>query len=119
MKSFIFLILIAVLGYKGWGYYQLQSVEPLHEQPYLVVYGRDGCGYTQSAIKELANAGIQFEYMSVDDRSVADSLHSRMRAMGMDTRSYLLPVVDLNNAISIRPDNQELVSSAKALALSN
>ena len=102
---------------KAWGYIQTKLVKPLYEHPYLVVYGRDSCGYTRNTIKKLSEAGIKFEYMNVNDRSVTDSLNLRMESMGIDTRYYFLPVVDLNNSISIRPDNRQLIESAKALSL--
>lgn len=117
MKNIIFLVLIAAIGYKGWGYLQASSVKPLYEQPYLVVYGRDTCGYTMRTIKELSNAGVKFQYMNVDNSTVADSLNSRMQSMGIDTRHYYLPVVDLNNSILIRPDNENLINDAKQLSL--
>lgn len=117
MKNIFFLIVIVCLGYKGWGYYQASNVKPLYENPYLVVYGRDSCGFTQNTIKELNQAGIKFEYKNVEDKSVANVLHSRMRSMKLDTSHYLLPVVDLNNSISIRPDNNDLIGRAKSLSL--
>jgi hypothetical protein len=40
-----------------------------------------------------------------------------MTAQGIDTRHYLLPVVDLSDAISVRPNNAELVRAARAQSL--
>lgn len=114
MKNIIILLLLVVGGYKAWGVLNKPSVEPLHDEPYLAVYGRDSCGFTRQTIRALQQAGIRFEYMSVDDPAVADVLHSRMMAMGLEVRRYLLPVVDLNNAISTRPDNAQLVANARA-----
>jgi glutaredoxin len=91
---------------------------PLHDQPYLIVYGRDSCGFTQQTLQELRDAGIAHQYQSVDDREVADVLHARMKQQGLDTGYYLLPVVDLNNTISIRPDNAKLLAQARELHLS-
>lgn len=117
MKQIIFLVLIVAAGYKGWEYFQTPSIEPLYEQPYLVVYGRDSCGFTSKMRKELSQAGVKFKYMSVDDKAVADSIHLRMDASGIDIGYYLLPVVDLNNSISVRPDSGQLIDDAKALSL--
>lgn len=119
MKNIFFLILALGIGYKIWGYYEASNVKPLYNEPYLVIYGRDNCGFTQHTIKELKKAHIPFEYHNVDDKSVADILHSRMASMGLDTRHYLLPVVDLNNSFTIRPNSQELISRAKSLPLSS
>lgn len=109
--------MVSILIYKGWGYFKAQTVEPLKSEPYLVVYGRDSCGFTQQTIRELKKASVKFEYLSVDDKSVADSLHFRMESKGINTRRYLLPVVDLNNSFSIRPENKDLVARAKSLSL--
>lgn len=117
MKNILFLMIIAAIGYKGWGYLQAESVKPLYDQPYLVVYGRDSCGYTMRTVKALSEAGIKFQYLKIDDKTVANSLNSRMEAMGIDTRHYYLPVVDLNNSIIIRPDNANITIEAKKLAL--
>ncbi len=117
MKKILILLVLAGAGYQGWKQWQSQSVEPLYNEPYLVVYGRDSCGFTQQTLGQLKAAGVKFRYQSVDDRAVADLLHARMQSKGIDTRRYLLPVVDLNNAISIRPDGGELVGEAKKLAL--
>src|SRR5687768_4495510 len=101
MKNLILWALIIAIGYKGWMHLQAESVEPLYDHPYVVVYGRDSCGFTQKTIQELRRAGIKFEYMRVDDKAVADVLHSRMKSMGLKTSYYLLPVVDVNNSLSI------------------
>lgn len=117
MKRLLILLILVGAGYQGWKQWQSQSVEPLYGEPYLVVYGRDSCGVTQQTLAQLKSAGVKFHYQSVDDRAVADLLHARMQSKGIDTRHYLLPVVDLNNTISIRPDGEGLVSEAKKLAL--
>ena len=117
MKNIIFLILLAGLAYKGWVYYKVSSVKPLHDGAYIVVYGRDSCGFTQNTIKELRNVNVKFEYQSIDDKSVANELHSRMESMNLDTSYYLLPVVDINNSIIIRPENKDLIGRAKSLSL--
>lgn len=115
MKKLFLLALVVVIGYKALVPQQRESVKPLYDHSYVVVYGRDSCGFTQSTIKALRQAGIKFEYMNVDDKVVADALHSRMQSMGMDTGYYLLPVVDVNNSLSIRPKNKELIARAGSI----
>lgn len=117
MKKLIVLLLLLTSAYKAWEYYKISSIKPVYDSPYMIVYGRDSCGFTQSTIKALTKEGIKFHYMSVDDKAVRDSLHERMRSSGMDTSFYYLPVVDLNNSIRIRPKNEELVVNAKSLSL--
>jgi len=49
----------------------------------------------------------------VDTPAVADLLHRRMQNAGLEVRRYLLPVVDLNNRITVHPNNGELVAQAR------
>jgi glutaredoxin len=105
MKNLLILLIIIVAVYKGWEYYGKQdSPAPLYDKPYVVVYGRDSCGWTQKMLKDLHASGIKYSYMIVDKREVADTLHARMTQSGLDTRRYNLPVVDVNGEIFIRPD---------------
>lgn len=116
------ILLIALLGFAAYkGYQHLQrpsvSVEPLLDRPYLVVYGRESCSVTRRTLRDLNDARVRYRFESVDDDAVADVLHERMRGMGLDTRRYYLPVVDLNNTITVRPENEQLIRNAKALSL--
>ena len=115
MKNLVIVLLMGIAAYKGYELYQAAKVQPLYDHPYVAVYGRDSCGFTQATLKDLKKAGISYHYFSVDDRQVAEVLHQRMQGQGLDTSHYLLPVVDLNNSISVRPDNKKLTVEAKTL----
>lgn len=113
MKSILILLVLIGAGYQGWVklYPVFMKADPLYDDPYVVVYGRNACGHTQNTLKELKKAGIPFEYQIVDDRSVADRLHARMQSSGIDTRRYNLPVVDVSNDISIRPTTAAILDA--------
>ena len=113
MKKILILLIFAGAGYQGWNKCSpiLTKPEPLYDAPYIIVYGRNSCGHTQNTLKELKKAGVPFEYQIVDDRSVADKLHSRMDKSGIDTRRYNLPVVDVSNNISIRPATASILEA--------
>jgi len=81
------------------------------EEPYIAVYGRDSCGYTQKALVELSQGNINIKYFKVDEREVADLLHSRMEASNISTRRYNLPVVDVNGKVYVRPDAKEVLAN--------
>lgn len=117
MKHLVVVVVIAFCGYKVWERYNAPELMPLYDQPYVVVYGRESCGFTKQAIQALEQADMDYEFFSVDDRAVADELHSRMKISGLDASYYLLPVIDLNNSLSVRPKNAELVEQAKQLSL--
>ncbi|MFA0812924.1 glutaredoxin family protein [Microbulbifer epialgicus] len=83
--------------------------EEKSQRPYVAVYGRNSCGYTMRTIAELENAGIKYTYYKIDERTVADSIHKKMTDYGLSTRRYLLPVVDVNGEITIRPELSEIL----------
>jgi len=119
MKRILLLTIFIIAGYQGWNKYSyvLNKPEPLYEEPYVVVYGRNSCGFTQQTIKDLKKAGIPFEYENIDDRSTADLLHSRMSKSGIETRRYNLPVVDVSNDITIRPKVVSIIEKYDASSL--
>jgi len=113
VKKILILLIFIGASYQGWNSVSRAFLkpEPLSEEPYVVVYGRNSCGFTQQTISDLEKSGIPFEYKIVDDRSVANLLHSRMEASGIDTRRYNLPVVDVNNHFSIRPKSSSVIEA--------
>lgn len=105
MKKFILVIAILVAGYYFWQeVLHNKQIEPLYQEPYVVVYGRDQCGWTHKYIKDLKDEGIDVIYEIVDSDEVCDELHPRMEEAGLDTKHYLLPVIDVNGHMYIRPD---------------
>lgn len=122
MKNLLLLIIFLVAIFQGFEHYKksdakTQNTPPLYNHPYLVVYGKDSCGFTQQTIKNLTESGVQFEYMPLEDAGVKQSLVLRMQAKGIDTSHYLLPVIDLNNSFEFQPDDAELIKKAKASSL--
>lgn len=112
MKNILFLSLLIFAGYKGWGMYQSNvSLEPLMNESYVAVYGRDSCGWTQQAIKDLKQHGINYTYYKIDEKQVADFIHHRMEAFNISTRRYNLPVIDVNGKIFVRPDIKDILAS--------
>ena len=113
MKKIFVVLFILIASYQGWSKYShvFNKPEPLYDDSYVVVYGRNSCGFTQQTIKDLKRAGIPFEYQNVDDKLVADLLHSRMKKSGIDTGRYNLPVVDVSNNITIRPKTNAIINT--------
>jgi hypothetical protein len=113
MKKLIILVLIVIAGYLTWQKITDRSstVDPLYEQPYIVVYGRDTCGWTKHYLKKLGNSGIKHIYKNLDKAGVGDELHPRMRQAGLDTGYYLLPVIDANAEMLIRPEMKKVLAA--------
>ena len=115
MKKLLLIALVVFAGYKSVEKSnQSQPLEPLADVPYVAVYGRDRCGFTNRMLKNLKSANVNHQYHIIDEPLVADSIHSRMRSSGISTKRYNLPVVDVNGEISIRPDFEEVISTYNA-----
>lgn len=112
MKNLLVVFLIGPGAFYFWndrGSDSDKGVQPLKEEPYVVVYGRDSCGYTQKMREKLARAGIGHQYKIIDKSAVADRIHDRMRKAAMDTSRYWLPVVDVNGSIRTRPEPGRII----------
>ena len=104
MKKIIMLAIIGFGMFQAWGKYGHGSYTvPIFTEPYVAVYGRNSCGWTKKMLKDLKSSNINYHYFEVDDKSVADNLHKRMDDVGISTRRYNLPVIDVNGQISVRP----------------
>jgi glutaredoxin len=106
LKKIIVFALVIYGGYFAWQKYMQHEaqLEPLYEKPYIIVYGRETCGWTQKYMEDLRTENLSFSYKSVDDENSAAELHSRMKQSGIDTSYYDLPVLDVNTKIMIRPE---------------
>lgn len=112
MKNLLLIAFIAFFAFKAWEYFgQGSSVEPLLSEPYVAVYGRTTCGYTNRILKDLERSDVNLKFYSVDDKAIADVLHTRMNQSGISTRRYNLPVVDVDGDISVRPEVDEVLSA--------
>lgn len=105
MKKILFVIVLFMTSYFFWQkIFQDNRIEALYNQPYVVVYGRDSCGWTQKYLKDLKTEGIKVIYKNVDSKEVSEELHPRMEKAGLDTRGYGLPVIDVNASMFIQPE---------------
>jgi hypothetical protein len=109
MKYVLTTALIFLLACGGLYYWDSQThLEPLFAQPYVAIYGRDTCAYTQRYKKDISSLHLSNVYMNIDDKSVADKLHARMKKAWVNTQEYDLPVLDINGKILIRPPMNEI-----------
>ncbi len=109
MKNLLIIAFITFAGFQSWEKYS-NKPEPLFDEPYVAVYGRNTCSITKRMLKGLEAAGIEYEYYIVDEREVAKDLHERMEGSGLSTTSYGLPVVDVNGDLTVRPDLDDVIS---------
>jgi glutaredoxin len=112
MKKLLIMVLMCAAGFGAYLYGYLQThQEPLHPTPYIIIYGREACGYCQQYEQDISGLNMRFFVESVDDMSTASVLHKRMRKAGLDTGQYNLPVLDVNGRIFIRPPMEEVTKA--------
>lgn len=117
MKKILIVVVLLIAGYFLWQKMSHNNadntIEALYDKPYVVVYGRDSCGWTQKYLGDLKNEGIEVIYKSVDSKEVCDELHPRMENAGLDTGIYNLPVIDVNAQMFIRPELNKVLQAYK------
>lgn len=119
MKLLFLIALVGLVGYASFGKIDAWvsgGSKPLHESSYVVVYGRDTCGITNRMLADLDRLGVPYEYKRVNEPQVANELHPRMKAAGLSTRRYRLPVVDINAEMIIRPNSNEVAKKYQQFA---
>jgi len=66
MKKILILVVLLIAGYFLWQKVSHDNkdkiIETSYEKPYVVVYGRDSCGWTQKYLSDLRNEGIEVIY---------------------------------------------------------
>lgn len=109
MSKFVLIAALAVAMHQLWQWHQTSRSMPEMSAPYVVVYGRDGCGYTTKLRRYLTERGVPFEYRVVDEKRVKENLHERMGQEGISPGPYNLPVVDVSGGLSFRPEPASVV----------
>ncbi len=108
MVKFLFWVVLGYGVYLAVNYYQSRQ---LPEGAYIAVYGRDRCSITQNTLRSLRERNVPHHYFIVDEQDTADRLHGLMKTQGLSTRRYLLPVVDTNGELAIRPDTADVIAN--------
>ena len=111
MNKILYWAIVIFAGYQA--YQKIIGPEPLPRlsgAPYVVVYGRDSCSVTRGMREDLTAHGTPFLYEVVDEPAVANELHARMQAQGLNIRRYNLPVVDVNGVLSVRPASVQVTA---------
>lgn len=113
MKRLLFWGLVLIVAYQGWQKFRSHDATLAYDpgSPYVIVYGRDSCGFTSQMRLALAREKIDFDYRVVDEAAVADRLHWKMERLGISTLRYDLPVVEVNGKLLVRPDINQVMHS--------
>lgn len=124
------LVLMLVLGLFGaWRHFKAAPAQTPADSPAsassqltesmqsaVVVYGRDGCGYTRNMIGFLQAANVPHAYINIDYADAYDAFHDRFDNTGLaGERGYALPVVEVAGRASMRPDPDTVISAYRRL----
>lgn len=77
--------------------------------PYIIVYGRENCSACKTVKRRLSDTQVVYVYKDMTDESVRSEVYSRMERAGMDTKKFLIPVIDVNGSLAIRPNFRDLL----------
>ncbi len=82
--------------------------------PYIIVYGRKTCGNTTRMMRQLDRAGVGYAFRDIDNGEQNATLNKRMREAGHNTRSYMLPVIEIANKFYINPFPEEVLRTYRS-----
>ncbi|MCP4986706.1 MAG: hypothetical protein GY928_11815 [Colwellia sp.] len=75
MKNILILIFFGFCLFKGWqDFGPTAAVEPLFNESYVAVYGRDSCGFTKRMVKKLQQSRVNYHRIK-GVRAVLTSLY--------------------------------------------
>ena len=113
MKNILIVILLVYATFFAYKKFTM-GPEPLYEDAYIAVYGRSSCGLTNKMRSELDRSNTSYRYFDIDDPHIAAAIHERMEQTGLSTRSYMLPVIDVNGSISTNPEPDAVIATFKS-----
>jgi arsenate reductase-like glutaredoxin family protein len=112
MKNLVAVLAIVGLGYLG---YQMffsggeSKVEALYEMPYVVVYGRTTCSWTQKCLRELKEQNIDVIFENIDKLDIQQEIFPRIDAAGHNRNRISIPIVDVNGNILIGYEPEKIL----------
>ena len=113
MKKLVVLLLLI-----GGGYYVYQNfvadknppLEPLYEKPYVVVYGRTNCSWTQRCLRELKAENIDAIFENIDTLEVKQEIFPRVDAAGHKRNQIVIPIIDVNGHILVGYEPEKVLA---------
>lgn len=81
--------------------------EPIYQKPYVIVYGRDNCGFTLAMRRDLESRGVPYVYKVIDAAHAHDEIVGRIRQSGLNEQ-FTLPAVDVNAEILLHPSSDDV-----------
>ncbi|MEW6077153.1 MAG: hypothetical protein AB1724_05045 [Thermodesulfobacteriota bacterium] len=111
MKKLLFFAAMAVVGYFGYQQFTGNKLEPLYEEPYVILYGNPRCGWCQKMEKGLQDNDIDYIFENMNEQEVQDEVLPRMEKAGLNTMRFNYPIMDVNGRLFMRPDIETVVAA--------
>jgi arsenate reductase-like glutaredoxin family protein len=113
MKKLLVVLVVVGLGY--FGYLQViaegeTKLDALYELPYVVVYGKTTCGWTQKCLRELKEQNIDAIFENIDKHEVKMEIFPRIDAAGHNRNRISIPIVDVNGHILIGYEPEKILA---------
>jgi len=102
MKKLVLLLIVVGMGYFSYQKFIASNAlthDALYELPYVVVYGRTSCGWTQKCLQELQAQNIDVIFKNIDKQEVKMEIFPRIDAAGHKRNQLVIPIVDVNGNI--------------------
>lgn len=112
IKKLVFILIMIGVGYFGYQHcftHRTSQLEPLYELPYVVVYGRTTCGWTQKCLKELRKEGVDVIFENIDQQEVKLEIFSRVDQVGYPRNRIVIPIIDVNAHILVGYDREKVL----------
>ncbi len=113
MKKLLVVLVVVGLGYFGYQTFITggeTKLDALYEPPYIVVYGKTTCGWTQKCLRELKAQNIEVIFENIDKPEVQKEIFPRIDAAGHNRNRISIPIVDVNGHILIGYEPEKILA---------
>jgi glutaredoxin len=123
MSRPVVVLVLALAAFGGWRHFAAADADTDADAPSadavavlpdgrgtVMVFGRDGCGYTRRTLEFLKENAVPTTYIDIDDPAMQAAFQDRFRESPVNQGGYRLPIVEINGHASARPDPSGLLS---------
>lgn len=113
MKKLVVIMLLIGCGYFGYQIFigkKNAQLDPLYELPYIVVYGKTTCGWTQKCLRELKEKQIEVIFENIDKPEIKQEIFPRIDAAGYKRNQIVIPIIDVNGHILIGYEPEKIMA---------
>jgi arsenate reductase-like glutaredoxin family protein len=113
MKNLLVVLVVVGLGYFGYQKFIAEGetkLDALYEMPYIIVYGKTTCGWTQKCLRELKEQNIDVIFENIDKQEIQKEIFPRIDAAGHKRNRISIPIIDVNGHILIGYEPEKILT---------